>query len=87
MKSEGRRGGCVVNVVALHALVEGSEAAAENGLAVAEEVFRESDARLQRVVVVGDQAARESILTRKTDAVEVERGAVHNPEARTGWIQ
>ena len=42
-----RRGGSVVDVVALHALEEGSEAAAENGFAVAEEIFRESNTRLQ----------------------------------------
>src|ERR1039458_9007274 len=33
-------GGCIVDVVALHALEEGSEAAAETGLAVSEHVFR-----------------------------------------------
>jgi len=57
---EGRVGGGVVDVVALHALVEGSEAAAENGFAVAEHVFREANARLDGVVVVLDEAAREA---------------------------
>ena len=52
---ERRIGSGIVDVVTLHALVEGSEAAAEHGLAVAEEVFREAYARLQRLVVVGHQ--------------------------------
>ena len=45
--SIGCAGGHAEDVVALHALEEGSEAAAENGLAVSEEIFREADARLQ----------------------------------------
>ncbi len=57
-----RVGSGIVDVVTLHALEEGSEAAAENGLAVAEEIFREAYARLQRFVVVGHQSRRESIL-------------------------
>ena len=66
-------GGSVVDVVALNALEEGSESAAENGLAVAEEIFRESNARLKGVVVVLDEPSRESALSSQSHAVHVVR--------------
>src|ERR1700730_11640071 len=60
-----RVGRGVVDVVALHALEEGSEAAAENGLAVSEQILRESQTRLIGLVVVGDQPFREATYARK----------------------
>ena len=57
-------GSDIVNVVALQPFVEGSEAATENRLAVSEDVFRETNAGLQRFVVVLDQSGGGSTLTR-----------------------
>jgi hypothetical protein len=85
---EGERGvgGSVVDVVALQALVEGSEAAAENGLAVAEEVFREADARLQccsrsRPGLLGSRSGP------RVPCRSGRRNAVDRLESRAGWIE
>ena len=72
--SIGRAGGHAEDVVALQALKEGSKAAAENGLAVSEEIFGEADARLKRLVVVGDHAPRVTVYAGKVGAVDVRRG-------------
>src|SRR6185503_11937435 len=72
---ERRSSGGVVNVIALHSLEEGSEAAAENGSARSEEVFRESDTRLVGFVVVLHKTAREAVLAREAHAVQIERNS------------
>ena len=64
-------GSDTVDVVALHALEEGSEAAAENGLAVAEEIVGEADARLEGVVIVDDHAPWETADAGKSHTVGV----------------
>ena len=76
--SEGRVCGCVVNVVALSALVEGAKAAAKNSFAVAIDVDRESDARLEGVVVVFDEAARDAVDSSEFHSVEVVRHCVND---------
>src|SRR5580658_9302925 len=60
-----------IDVVALQALVEGSEAAAEHGPAVAEQILSEPYARLQRVVVVGYRPVRHTVLPWDDHAVEI----------------
>ena len=83
---EGRGGSGIVDVVALHAFIEGSEAAAEHGFSVSKEVFGEADTGLEGVVVVLDQALGEAVLTRETHAIEVERNAVDGLNTRAGGI-
>jgi hypothetical protein len=77
-------GVCPVDVVALHALIESSEAAAEHGFAVAKQVVGEADTRLPRLVVVLDDAAREAAHARKLNAIHVERGAVDRCKSGAG---
>ena len=83
-------GGGVVNVVSLHALVEGAEAAAKNRLAVAHQIVRETDTGLKSLVVVVDQTRRIAILTGKRHAIQIERlgraDVRRSVEARSKWI-
>src|SRR5258708_2121955 len=83
---ERRAGGGIVDVVALHAFVEGSEAAAKNGSAVAEHVLRETDAGLNGVVVVLDQPSGESVLRGESHSVQVELHGVDGRDARAGGV-
>src|SRR5208337_4861941 len=79
---ERSAGGHSVNVVAGNALEEGPESAAENGLAVAEDVLREADARLIGPVVVVDNALGEVVLIRQAGAVDVRGNAVVRVQVR-----
>src|SRR6266700_5728966 len=84
--SERRAGGGIVDVVTLHAFKEGSEAATEHGFAVAEEILREADTRLNGVVVVFDQASRETVLRGESHTVQVELHRVDGGDARAGGV-
>ena len=81
---EGRAGCHAEDVVALHALIEGSKAAAENGLAVSEEILGEADARLPRFVVVGDNSHRVALLAGKVGAVDVRGDTAEGIQSRAG---
>jgi len=59
--SEGRIGVGPVDIVALHALVEDSTAAAQNRFAGAKQIVGEAQSRFIREVIVLDQTARESV--------------------------
>ncbi len=69
-------GSGIVDDVALHPFIEGSEASAKHCLAVTEQVFREADAGLQRLVVVLHQPRRRSVHPSLTYAVQIERRAI-----------
>ena len=62
----------VVDVVALNALVEDANAAAENGLAASGQVIGKADARLPGEVAVLDVALRETIDAGFVNAVQIE---------------
>jgi hypothetical protein len=57
---------------------KGAKAAPKNSFAVAGDVDRESDARLEGVVVVVDEAARDAVDSSEVHSVEVVRDCVND---------
>ncbi len=78
--------GGVVDIVALDALIEHAEPAAENRLSVAEEVVGKAYSRLESVVIVLDVSAGEAIDAGFLDAVEIKRArGSRESRERTGF--
>src|SRR3954471_14651653 len=65
--AEGRIRGHIINVISLHAFIEGSVAHPKNSV-ITERTPSDTDSRLEQVPVILHETARNSVLTRDTDA-------------------
>src|SRR3569832_1008883 len=83
MVGKRRVGGCAVDIVALDALIELSEAGAENSPARAEDIPCKTNSGLKCEVVVFHDAAGETVLTGELNAVQVEGSSVVGRECGT----